>query len=92
MLEQRERGEEHGGATEHATVVAEQEQGREEAGLRERLVERVEAPGREPVHLLDAVVHRVEPPEERHRVTQTVTPVAPEHHDEGRERDRSRDR
>ena len=53
-------------------------------------VERVQTGGGEPVHVLDAVVHGVEPPQEGHLVGEPVAPVAPEQHDDGRERRRHR--
>ena len=88
VLEDREERDEHSRAGEHARVVAEDEQRDDRERLGERGVERMEAAGRHPVHLLDAVVHAVEPPEQRHRVGQTVTPVIPDEHERDRERDR----
>ena len=73
-----------GDAGEEPGVVAEHEQGQDEARLGERRVERVQTGGGEPVHVLDAVVHGVEPPQERHLVGEPVAPVAPEQHDDGR--------
>ncbi len=80
VLEQRQQGDEHRDAAEHAGAVAEQHEGEHRERLGERLVERVETTRGHPVHLLDAVVHRVEAPQERHLVREPVAPVVRHRH------------